>query len=324
MKVLFVYSGNCKDGMSTIVSDQGISLEKYSIQVHYFSINGKGFFGYLRNGLKLKKYLSQTSYDIIHAHYGLCGLVSILAKGTKEKLVISLMGSDILGIVNYKGKMTQDGRILSKIIQYSTKYADHIIVKSDRMAGKLKQKNLHIIPNGINSFNFNIIEKQEALKKLGWDTRKIHLLFMADPERPEKNFSLTRNAISFLANDSLQLHLLKNIPHNKVNYYYYASDVCLLSSFQEGSPNVIKEAMFCNCPIVSTNVGDVQNLFGNLDGHYISTFEVIDFATKIQKAIDYSKSFGRTSGKIRILELGLDSNSVAKNIIDLYLQLSPK
>lgn len=100
--------------------------------------------------------------------------------------------------------------------------------------------------------------------------------------------------------------------------HHNAADVVLLTSLWEGSPNAIKEAMACNCPVVSTDVGDVREVIGNTEGCYISSFEPRDVAKKIQMALDFSK---RTNGKQSIIELGLDSKTVANKIINIYTKV---
>lgn len=100
--------------------------------------------------------------------------------------------------------------------------------------------------------------------------------------------------------------------------YYNASDVLLFTSHREGSLNVIKEAMSCNLPIVSTNVGDVEWILGSTEGCYIFSFEVSDVVEKIKKAILFTSKNNRTSGRERIINLELDSESVAEKIISIY------
>ena len=92
----------------------------------------------------------------------------------------------------------------------------------------------------------------------------------------------------------------------------------VLTSFHEGSPNVIKEAMACNCPIVATNVGDVEFIIGDTKGCYISDFDANDVAEKIKLALEFGK---KTEGRNRIIEFGLDSRSVARKIIRVYKQV---
>jgi len=108
---------------------------------------------------------------------------------------------------------------------------------------------------------------------------------------------------------------LKGYNRNQVSLLMNACDVILITSFSEGSPQVIKEAMACNLPIVSTDVGDVKEVIGNTEGCYITSFDPKDVAEKIKMALDFDK---RTNGRERIKKLGLDSESIAMEIIKLY------
>ena len=103
-----------------------------------------------------------------------------------------------------------------------------------------------------------------------------------------------------------------------ITYYMNAADVLLLTSLWEGSPNVIKEAMACNCPIVSTDVGDVRWVFGETEGCYLTSFDPEDVADKIKLALVFAEEKNRTNGRKRIIEFGLDTETIANKIIDVY------
>ena len=318
MRVLFVSSGTTNEGIGSLVWEQGESLKAKGIVIEYFTIKDKGISGYLRHIFKLKNHLNKNQYDIIHAHYGLSGLIAILANRKRIKLIISFMGNDLLGDHARNGKSTFVGKFLVSINQLFAKYADHIIVKNQVMSTKITHKNISVIPNGLDLNLFYSMSKSYTISKIGWDKEVSNLLFMSDPEKPEKNYNLTKSALLQLENYNYQVHFLKDIPHNEVVNYYNASVVCLLSSYHEGSPNVIKEAMACNCPVVATDVGDIKWLIGEIPGYYLASFDLFDFADKIKLALEFSSQYGKTKGRERIIELGLDSETVAGNIIEIY------
>ena len=60
-----------------------------------------------------------------------------------------------------------------------------------------------------------------------------------------------------------------NTNKDLIPYYMNSADCILFTSIQEGSPNVIKEALACNIPIVSTNVGDVKERLETIDGCFV-------------------------------------------------------
>lgn len=321
MKVLFVSSGNKKNGINPIVFRQGESIRKEGIDIQYFSIKGKGLLGYVKNIFTLRSFLTKNKFDVIHAHYGLCGIVSLLAK-RNEKLIVSLMGNDILGSKNYYGKSTSSGKLFISINQFASRFYNFIIVKSAEMKSQLKflENKIQVIPNGVDFDLFYPIEKNIALEKVNWDHEHINLLFLSDPNRPEKNYKLAFDAVELLKNHykNIRLHIVNNQATENLKFYYSAANVLLLPSFHEGSPNVIKEAMSCNCPIVATNVGDIKWLFGNTKGYYLSDFDTSKFSSSIENAIKYSLNISEPQGKKRIIELTLDSKDIAKLIINAY------
>jgi glycosyltransferase involved in cell wall biosynthesis len=319
MKVLFVSRGTKNEGVNSLIKDQGESIKKFNIELDYFVIIYKGIFGYLFCVWKLWRHLFNNNYDIIHAHYGLSGLVAIFANWSKKrKLIVSFMGTDLMGVVGTNGKTSILGRLLVYANQRLVFRTDYVIVKSKEMASKISHKNIAIIPNGLDLNYFLPIEKSVAFKKTGWSSNFKHILFMADPKRPEKNYFLAEKALSLIDTPNIELHYLNHLPHNEVVYYYNAADVCLLSSCHEGSPNVIKEAMACNSPIVTTSVGDVVWQLGDTKGCFVTSFDPSDMAEKIKKALDFKQ---KTNGRNRIMELELDASNVALKIILVYNKL---
>ena len=95
-------------------------------------------------------------------------------------------------------------------------------------------------------------------------------------------------------------------------------DMLLVTSLKETGPLVVKEAMACNLPVVSTDVGDVKWLFGNEPGYYVTSFDPKVVAEKIKLAVEFKEKYEKTNGRERILALGLDSETIAKKIISLY------
>jgi len=306
MKILFISSGNSKEGISPIVKRQGESLIKQGLEIQFFTIIGKGFNGYLGNLKRLKDSIKEICPDIIHAHYSLSAYLATLARA--KPLVVSLMGSDV--------KSSRLARIVTYVL--SMIYWRHIIVKSEDMQKNMKIASLTVIPNGVDMDIFTPLDKMDSQNKIGWDINKQHILFAANPSRPEKNYILANEAFILLNDKQAELHSLSSVPNGQVPIWINAADVVILTSLWEGSPNVIKEAMACNRPIVATNVGDIAWLFGDTEGCYLTLFDPKDVAEKIQHALQFSRSKGKTNGRQRIEALGLDSVTIANKIIDVY------
>jgi teichuronic acid biosynthesis glycosyltransferase TuaC len=319
MRVLFVFSGNSVSGQNKIVESQAGSLIFAGADIVLFPLKGKGFRGYFRNIKKLSYYLREQNFEIIHAHYGLSGMISLICR-KREKLIVSFMGDDLVGSNNKNGTLKIWSRLLVKINVLLARYFyDYTIVKSVEMGNKLlKNTPFSLIPNGVNTEKFYSIEQSEARKQTGVSPDNKILLFVSDPGREEKNFSLSEKAVEKLARKEAILRPVSNLSTEILNLNYNAADLLLLTSYHEGSPNVVKEAMACGCPVVSTDVGDVKWLFGETKGNYLTTFDAADVAEKIGLAIEFRSQFGYTDGRKRIEQMELSSAKISEKIRNVY------
>lgn len=304
MKVLFVCSGNKSNNRpGIVVHNQAKSLKAKGIEIEYYLINKRGVWGYLNAIKPLIKKIKTSEYKAIHAHYSLSGYVAGLARfvvRNKPTLIVSLMGSD-----------TQGNYLKLKLIQiFSRFFWSHTIIKSKSMAKSVRFNNLVVLPNGINL---------EEIKAPGNSIKRNNkVLFPADPKRVSKNFPLAKSAFETLGDISLELKLLYNRPHDEIIDNLQTCGCVLMTSRWEGSPNIIKEAMACNTPIVATRVGDIEKLIKDLDGCYLVENTPKSISTAIQQAISYAKDSIHTHGRKRLKELKLTAESIADKIIELY------
>lgn len=305
MKVLFISSGNAKDGISPIIKNQGESLINEGVDVQFFTIKGKGFLSYLKHIRILYKHLYENKYDLHHAHYSLSAFVATLA-GCRP-LVVSLMGSEM-----------NSGLIIKIMIRlFANLRWDAVIVKSLSMSRRLKISKAKIIPNGV---DLNVVKPSVSQSD---DPSHKTVLFASDPANYVKNYPLAEKAVSMVENYQVKLKIIHSMSHKEVIKAINNADVLLLTSLWEGSPNIVKEAMACNCPVVATNVGDIEWLFENEPGHFTSGFEPEDVAEKLTLALKFSETYKRTNGRKRITELGLDSVTIAKKLISVYKSVTP-
>jgi teichuronic acid biosynthesis glycosyltransferase TuaC len=313
MKVLVVSSGNAGQ-LAPFVKEQIDALSAYPIEFDYYFIVGKGIFGYLSNIVRLNKKINSYKPDIIHAHYGLSGFLALFVKRGCP-LVTTFHGNDINPI--HSGKFLKPN--LNKFLSFITSiFSNFSVFVNKELASQIKARpgKFSVIPCQVNPVLFYPIDKPEARRQCSLLPEKKYILFSSSFDTHIKNSPLAKAASRSIKD--AELIELKGYSRKEVNLLLNACDVALLTSINEGSPQFIKEAMACNRPIVSTDVGDVRWVIGNTEGCFITGFEPADVSEKIQMALEFSLSQGSTYGRERILELGLTSKEIAKKIVSVY------
>jgi glycosyltransferase involved in cell wall biosynthesis len=303
MRVLFVCSGN-SGHISPFVTEQAGAIARLGNEVAIFPIKGKGAFGYLRNVPLIREKIKQFSPDLVHAHYGLSGLAATLQ--SFRPVVITFHGSD-----GHDAHVRAFSRMAARLAS-SNIFVENAVKRKIRPADEGE-----VIPCGTKLDVFIPIEKKAARLKLGLSLQRRYILFSSGFDIKEKNYALATASIERSGPDA-RLVELKAKTREEVNLLLNACDAMLLTSFSEGSPQIIKEAMACNCPIVSTDVGDVKWVIGDTKGCYITSYGHQDVADKLRKALEFSERVGRTQGRERIIELGLDSETIAGKILEVY------
>lgn len=274
MKVLIVCSGNRK-GISPFIREQSLSLEKLGVEIDFFLVSQGGFKGYGKNIRKLKQKINSSKPDLLHAHYGLCGFLCSFQR--KVPFILSLHGSDI----NISWV-----RAFSKI---AMRFSAANIFVSEKLFLKSGARKGVVIPCGIDLEIFYPRDKQESRQKMGLKPEGKYILFSSGFDNKDKNFTLAEAAVKLLGNSDVELIALKNYSREEVALLMNAADLALMTSLNEGSPQFIKEALACDCPIVSTDVGDVKENIGSIEGCFVTSFEAEDIKTKIQLAFGVGK-----------------------------------
>jgi teichuronic acid biosynthesis glycosyltransferase TuaC len=267
MKVLIVCSGNAvhfsleKD--QAFIFDQIKSVEKINrnIQFNIYALKGKGVKGYLNQRRQIQKEILAFSPDLIHAHGGHVGLVCICQR--KIPVVVTFHGSDV------NNKKT---RWISEIVSLLSSFSIFVsgILKNKLM---FRKKNSCVLPCGVDFSLFYPINKTEAKKELGINIDEKYILFPSSFDNRVKNFTLAEKVLTHFPEYTIRE--IKNRTRKEVNLLMNGAELLLMTSFTEGSPQVIKEAMACNKKIVSVNVGDVSEQLHNTNSCLICSAEEI-------------------------------------------------
>jgi glycosyltransferase involved in cell wall biosynthesis len=168
-----------------------------------------------------------------------------------------------------------------------------------------------VIPCGVNLEVIKELPREVARTQL--NRSKPMVLFSGPFTTKIKNPDLAKAAMIKIS--EAELVELKGYTRQEVNLLMNAADCLLMTSDREGSPQVIKEAMACGTPIVSVDVGDVKDIIGDTEGCYIAKRNSDDIADKIRMALSHK---GKTKGRQRIIDFGLNNDIVAKRLLDIY------
>ena len=290
-----------RGGYAPFVTEQVEALEQQGLACQFFPMQGKGFWGYLRQLPALLRAIKSFNPDIIHAHYGLCGLFANLQR--RVPVVTTYHGSDI-----------NNSHIL-KISRLSVRLSAHNIFVSQKNIDIVKpQDKYSLIPCGINLDDYPILEKDQARKQLGLSCNKNYILFAGAFDNPVKNAALAKAAIAHVL--EAELLELKGYDRQQVATLLQAVDALVMTSKAEGSPQIIKEALACGTPIVSVDVGDVRERLLGLTGCWVvCNNNEEDLVAAIKNALAFTR---RTDGRQKILSDNLENTVIANRLIDIY------
>jgi len=280
--------------------------------------NRKGSVAYVPFILKNIFYLLLGSYDIVHAYYGFhSALFAAIIK--RRPLIITFVGSDAV-------KEPSRNKVYRILQRFVVSRANHIIAVSSKIRNILisdlgaGSDKISVITFGINFDLFKPIPRARAREKLGFPSDKKLVLFPSSPQRIEKRFDIFNRAVELLQKDNhniLPVILSNNRrPYSEVPLVMNACDVLVLTSDSEGSPTVIKEALACNLPIVSVDVGDAREVIKDAANCYICKQEPVNIAEGIKLVLNNGI---RTAARNNIKHLS--AKKIARKIIELYKKI---
>ena len=272
--------------------------------------------GFYKQLVQLKKMVKNINPDIIHAHYGTINayFASFI---TNVPFVVSFHGSDLNFTKDVHWLREKLGKRLSRS---AAKSARRIICVSELLQTKLpigKEKST-VISSGVNTKHFKKLNRKECKSALNL-SEAINYIFFNANNPVVKRLDIALEVVALLKDLNVELLSLKgNIEPTEIPVYLNASVAVLLCSDSEGSPMVIKEAMACGLPIVSTDVGDVKSRIAGVEHCYIVEQNAEAIAEKLRIIIDSDVDI--INGLTQLKSLELDHLSVAKKVEAVYFQ----
>ena len=324
MKILMITIGGPVAGQprtTSFLKRQADFLQAAGAEIEVFNFDGRqDVRRYGRAWMQVQAKLFSGRYDLVHAQFGQSGL---LALPKRLPLVVTLRGDDIQGIVHdEQGTIRFKGRVLQRLSQWVAARADAVIVVSDHMRQFIDPRvPTYTVPSGLDFNTFRLIPRDEARRHLGLPLDRRFVLFAGNPDEARKRFTPARQAVELLpASLGAEMLVAWGVMHDQIPYYMNAADALIFTSVQEGSPNVVKEALACNLPVVSVPVGDVEQRLRGIEGCELSRDERPEaLAAALERVLLRGE---RCQGRPAVQHL--DESLLAPKVLDIYRSILPK
>jgi glycosyltransferase involved in cell wall biosynthesis len=308
--------------LGVFVADQILALRDAGVEIDMLHVNraGGGRQSYRRLAGRARAAVADREPDVVHVLYG--GVMAdVVTRATNAApVLVSFCGSDILGGRSAHGVARAAAAIGVVASRRAARRAAGIIVKSRNLLEKLPsavpKECVWVVPNGVDLERFRPADRDASCAALGLDAARRHVLFPAAPERPEKRFALAEAAVAGLRSP-VELHALAGRPHEEVPLWLNAVDAVLLTSAYEGSPNAVKEALACNTPVVSVDVGDVRERVEGVSGCAVVDADAAALAEALAAVLARGE---RTDGRRKVRELSQER--VAQTVAEIYAELA--
>jgi len=301
-------------GYGSFVKAQMESLRPLGVEYDLLFINGReSLWNYLRSVGQMRRCLRAAHHDLIHAHMGLSGWVARCQM--RVPIVVSFLGDDVLGKFDRRGRATFYGRFLQASSYILARLVRSVIVKSNEMKRRLRLESAHVIPNGVDLNLFRPMDCGEARRALGLDAAKKFVLFAYNRAELRKRYDLVESAVARARDQVPELETLHvyRVPHERMPLYMNAADLMVMASTIEGSPNAVKEALACNLPVVTVEVGDTAELIEQTEGHLLVPREVGSIAASI---VEVCRRGARARSRERMAQFSIER--VAKRVLEVY------
>jgi glycosyltransferase involved in cell wall biosynthesis len=285
------------------VRDQVDEVRKRGVDVDLFAFPpGRG--EYLPATRRLRALLRRERFDLVHAHYGLAGLVA-RAAGAKP-LVVTFHGTDVRH--HLVGHLS---RRLAWRCDLVAGVSRALFEPDDGRAGLPAVPGSAVLPCGPDLERFEPLPRAEARRRIGLDPEGRYLFFPANPARPEKRHD---RAAEVAAACKADLLTGGSIEPAQMPLWINAANAVLVTSDYEGFGMAAVEALACDVPVLSTPVGIAPYAVGGVDGCLCAPFDVDAWAAPARRHLDSADP--RVTGAVRAS--GLSAGAMAERVIEAY------
>lgn len=290
--------------------------EKKGIQTVMFTQKNRYDLSVLK---RVVNFIKKNHIDIVHTHGARANLFGNLIKKNTGIIWMSTVHSDPRN--DFLGRGLK-GAVFTKLNIAALKKADHLFAISDRFKDMLinfqiESKKITTIYNGID-YNIKKNYDLEALRKESNLQKEDFVIVMVARFDPVKRHTLALNSLSEVvkSNPDFRLKMLlvgdgpfrnevektvhklglqKNILflgyQKDVGKFYQLADVTLLTSKTESFPLVLLESARECTPVITTNVGGVEQMIPSPEyGFIVEVDSAKEIAAAIEKAVELKKN----------------------------------
>jgi teichuronic acid biosynthesis glycosyltransferase TuaC len=266
LRVLFVIPGP-PAGSSMIFAKrqvQAVSDRGAETAVCYLASRTRPF-ALLREWWQLRRMAREFRPQLVHAQFGT--MTAFLTRvALRLPLVITFYGGDLNPVGTPSWLRSAAGRVLSQMASLG---AAGLVCVSDELRGRLwwRRDEVVVIPTGVDTRVFYPRSRAQARATLGWEPAARVVLFNAGSDPRRKRLDLAGAAVAEARTrcGDIRFEVLDGtLDPESVPTVMNAADCLLVTSDSEGSPTVVQEAIACNLPVVSVDVGDVPQRLAKL------------------------------------------------------------
>lgn len=285
------------------VRDQVDEVRTQGIEVDLFEFP-RGRSEYLPATRRLRSLLRRQRFDLVHAHYGLAGWVARLAGATP--LIVTFHGTDVRH--HLVGHLS---RRLAWRIDLVAGVSRALFEPEDGRPGLPAVPGSAVLPCGPDLSRFEPLPRAQARQKLGLDPEGSYLFFPANPARPEKRHD---RAVTLAATCGADLLTGGSIEPEQMPLWLNAANAVLVTSEYEGFGMATVEALSCEVPVLSTDVGIAPYALGGVDGCLCAPFEVEAWAALARRHLKAADP--RVAGAARAATLS--AAAMAERVTEAY------
>lgn len=298
---------------------EGLRRLGLAVEVLFLDRLAEGRRVYSHMGPRLRRALETNPADLVHVMYGGVMAERVTRACTARPVLVTYHGSDLQG-ARGSGPLERLSAAYGVVCsRRAALRASGVVVVAahlaERLPGELPQERIRVIPCGIDLERFRPLDPAQCRQRLGWRPDRFHVLFATNNDDPVKRPELARDVIRRLESRGhpADLHILKGVPNEEVPVWLNGADALLLTSYQEGSPTIVKEAIACQRPVVSVGVGDVAAQLNEIEGCFLADADPEALAEALERVCLGPRQID-ARGRAAVLSL----EATARRLVDFY------